>query len=957
MQPLFTQNFLSHYLTDFKLSNVTNVKFARDTIEGLLLELKSGKLESLKEEELKSRFLNEFFGNVLSFNYGNSNFWTLSEEVKTKVDGTKVDGALGYFTKDKKNNDVRAVIEIKDAKTNLDEKQKRKDSKSPVSQAFEYASKMGEKCKWVIVSNFKEIRFYSNFRGKYQVFFLEELKDENKLKELLFLFHKDRFIKENGASSTEQLFKISSLELKENEKPRHVLDEIYTSLMRFKGFNYVAPNYLSSLKPFNILNEYVWHYRKGSLMTLNDKIYEFFQGIDCNKGEILISDDLEKELIELKVIEYRKKIEESIKFLNHSQITEISCIKDYQRVIVSRSHGIGFSHKHHFRFSEKEGFTKSIDLLKFTSCDCISCNFKSLDLKHLLGKLKVAQSDENSISLEYGYGNYLVKTNNYKTAFNIYKKLSTKLKNKEGFEVEYFLAKLNMKYLHNLIWEDKKLRDSIEIKEEIRDIDLNKILYDEIEYSISDDVRNYLLKVKDEKLFLSVRKEVYDRLEKIRNLKLHYDHVNDSHMGTSHILELADEYNRLQLHLNKNRIIFNVFHDYKLLSAKTFEGFILSYLTKGMGLNRINSFYLNEFLMNIYPKEFKRIFSKVDSVKVNLEDQGVLIKNISNLFSSYYDKGLFANTYLKNKILEEYLVDLQFKERYSGLISNAFTLLRKINFSENYFKGIIEAMIAFLSIEEELAWYQIEEFGKLILDKGNCFSEEQMLRIFEISIDRDKPNNNKYEKLIESVCKAIFKHHPHYKIKDKRLIKKAVANINGVSKWFYVSYILKVADDKYKKILINEIEEELDEKFEFDFYDHLIRKGLFDYKRKDYFKRYVEERSNYQQEGFTNEFKDGKPVFKGHIFYNFVILLNILDFDRNSELLDLFTEISDYERWLLRPKDYDYSNFDAKWVLASDNIYILKSLKGIKELSKAVEKELKKEFSSKLSEIYYKHLV
>lgn len=957
MKPLFTQNFLSHYLTDFKLSNIPNVKFARDTIEGLILELKSGKLESLKEEEFKSRFLNEFFGNVLGFNYGNSNFWTLSEEVKTKVDGTKVDGALGYFRKDKKNNDIRAVIEIKDAKTNLDEKQKRKDSKSPVSQAFEYASKMEEKCNWIIVSNFREIRFYSNFQGKYQVFFLEELSDENKFKELLFLFHKDRFIKEYNSSRTEQLFRLSNLELKENENPRHILDEIHKSLMRFKGFNYVDPNYLSNIKPFNILNEYVWHHRKGNLMTLNDKIYEFFQGVDCKEGEILISDVLEKELVELKVIEYRKKIEESIRFLNHSQITEISCIKDYQRVIAFRSHSFGFSHKHHFRFSEKEGYTKSIDLLKFTSCDCISCNFKSLDFKHLLVKLKVAQSKEESISLEYAYGNYLVNTNNYKTAFNIYKKLSEKLKNKEGFEVEYFLAKLNMKYLHNLILEDKELRDSIEIKEEIRDIDLNKILYDEIEYSISDDVRKYLLKVKDEKLFLSIRKEVYDRFEKIRNLKLHYDHTNNSHMGSSHILELADEYNRLQLHLNKNRIIFNVFHDYKLLSAKTFEGFILSYLTKGIGLYRFNSFYLNEFLMNVYPEEFKRIFSKVDSIQVNSEDQGILIKNISNLFSSYYDEGLFANTYHKNRILEEYLVDFQFKKRYSGLISNAFTVLRKVNISENYFKEIIEIIIPFLSIEEELTWSEIEEFGKLIIDKGYYLSAEQMLRIFEISIVRDKPNNNKYEKLIKSVSRAIFKYHPHYKIKDKRLIKKAVANINDISKWFCVSYILKVVDDKCKKILIYEIEEELDEKFDFDFYDHLIRERLFDHKRKDYFKRYIEETSNYQQEGFTNKFKNEKPVFKGYIFYNFVILLNILDVDRNSILLDCFTEISEYERWLLKPKEYDYSKFDVKWILASDNNYILKSLKGINELLNAVEKELKREFNLKLSEIYYKHLV
>ena len=97
--PLFSNSFLSHYLSEFKLSNIPNLRLARNTIESLIEELNSGKLESLKEEEFKSRFLIEFFGDVLSFNYGNSNFWTLREEVKTKVDGTKPDGALGFFRK------------------------------------------------------------------------------------------------------------------------------------------------------------------------------------------------------------------------------------------------------------------------------------------------------------------------------------------------------------------------------------------------------------------------------------------------------------------------------------------------------------------------------------------------------------------------------------------------------------------------------------------------------------------------------------------------------------------------------------------------------------------------------------------------------------------------------------------------------------------------------------------
>lgn len=959
MQPLFTQDFLSNYIPNFKLSNVPNVRLARNIIDGLIKELNSGKIENAKEEEFKSRFLNEFFGDILGFNYGNSNYWTLREEAKTIVDGTKPDGVLGFFSKNKNLNDVRAVIEIKDASIDLDKKQNRIDSKSPVAQAFEYATKMGENCKWVIVSNFKEIRFYSSkFQGKYQAFFLEDLINEEKLKEILFLFHKDRFITKEGRSNTDKLYKISLKNLKENEKPRHILDEIYSSLIQFKGLQYIDPNYLANIKPFNILNENVWHYSDGNLLTINPNIYKLFKGLDFNNGIITITEELKQELEDCKIIEYRDKINDFIKVLNHSQITEISCIKDYKNIIVARSNGIGFSHKHHFHFTKEEGFTKSIDILKYTSCDCVSCNFDTLDFKHLLSKLKVAKNKEEHLTLEYAYGNYLVSANNYKDAFNIYKTLSEKIKGKEGFEVEYFLAKLNMKHLLNLVWEDESLKDSFEIKAEIRNIDLNKILYEEIEYNISDDVRNYLHKIKDDKLFLSVKNEVDKLVEQIINLKKLYDKGDHhSRFGSNYINELATEYNRLQLYLNKNRIIYNVFHDYKLLIAKIFNGFLESYLTKGEGLISFNSYYLKEFLINVDSTQFKKILSKTESIKIDEDSEIEIVNSITNLLKSYFENGIFANSPYKNRITEEYLIDIQFDGRYTELVSNSFTLLSKINVSEKLFGLFSKVIIDYLLIEDHLAWYHLEELGKFIQKKGNSFLPQQLIKILEIAIDRDKPNNNKYEGLVKETSLALSKFFPNTKINNKRLINKVIGNIDGIHKWRSVSFLLNTVDEHCKKILNTEIEEMLDQEFHYQIYDDLIRKELYDYRKKDYFKRYIAEIKLNREEGFKNEFKEGKPVFEGYTFYNFIILLNILKIDRKSELLDDFNHISDYEKWLLKPKEYNYSNFNVKWILASDNVYILKSLKGIRPLINAVEIELKKEFNSKISEIYYKNIL
>ena len=382
--------------------------------------------------------------------------------------------------------------------------------------------------------------------------------------------------------------------------------------------------------------------------------------------------------------------------------------------------------------------------------------------------------------------------------------MSEKIQGKEGFEVEYFLAKLNMKYFLNLVWEDESLQDSFEIKEEIRNIDLNKILYEEIEYSISDDVRNYLHNIKDNKLFLSVNNEVDKLLEQIVNLKKLYDRGDDhSRFGSNYIYELAIEYNRLQLHLNKNRIIYNVFHDYKLLIGKIFKGFLESYLTKGEGLNSFNSSTLIEFLVNVDSTEFKKLFSKIELIKIDEDSEIKLVNTITNLLKSYYDNGIFANSPHKNRIFEEYLIDLQF------------------------------------SVEDNLALYHLQELGYFIKKKVCFFSPEQLIKILEIAIDRDKPNNNKYEGLIKDTSLALSKFFPNTKINNKRLINKVIGNIDGIHKWRSVSFLLNIVDDQCKQILNTEIEEMLDQEFHYEIYDDLIRKKLYDYRKKDYFKKYI----------------------------------------------------------------------------------------------------------------------
>ena len=145
----------------------------------------SGYVGSQKEEALQAEFLNLVFGQALGYEHERPDYRQLLLEKKTNVDGTKPDGALGDFAADGKGalaGPVRVVVELKDARTLLDAKQKlgaKGRAETPVEQAFSYPSKMGASCRWVVVSNFVELRLYAaNDQTRAEVFRLDTLPDQ-----------------------------------------------------------------------------------------------------------------------------------------------------------------------------------------------------------------------------------------------------------------------------------------------------------------------------------------------------------------------------------------------------------------------------------------------------------------------------------------------------------------------------------------------------------------------------------------------------------------------------------------------------------------------------------------------------------------------------------------------------------------------------------------------------------
>ncbi|RXQ92209.1 hypothetical protein EO244_11715 [Ancylomarina salipaludis] len=954
--PIFTDNFLSHYISDFRITSIPDIRGISIVIKSLVQELETGKFETLKEEEIKSRFITQFFGDVLGFNYGNSNEWLLREEKKSIIDGKKSDGALGYFYKEGKKDDVRAVIEFKDAKTGIDSKQNRRGEQTPVEQGFSYAPTMGGNCKWVIVSNIKETRFYiSNDSSKYQSFFLKDLVNEDKLKSLLFLFHKDNFIKKEGNSQTDRLLEKSKILSEKQDLPIHIIDKLYNCIHKFEGLGFVDPNYISTLFPFNILDEHVWQYHNRNLFTINAELYKLLSEIEIENNELIISQQLKNEIATSNVIDARNKLESTFIFLNQCMIDEISAIKDYKQIEAKNKRTIGFSTRHSFHFKEKEeGITKRIQLFDNKECDCLSCNFRSLNFKKLLEKLKAGLGNEDLNTTEYAFGNYLVASNNYKNAYNILKSIEKTTKGRETKEIEYFLSKLNIKYLHNLI-SDYQYADGKEILNDIKSIDLDKVIYDEIEFSVDRDVKNYLIGIKEDKLIYKLQDKIEDVVFQIEKLKNLYDNGGVQHAGPNLPFNLSQAYFSLYLHVNKNYIIYDVFNRYKSLTEKVFKGLVISYQTKEVGITEFNEFFLTEAILHINPSDLQEVLKEIDVIKLNKQCVDNLLQKLNNFTLSYFRDGLF-NDHYKSSLIEEYLTNYGFRATYRNIFSNLFTILRRLEIDKEQFSSSKKSLLKFLKIETELAWNDLKQFSFFLTDKGYLFVPDELMDILKIAIERDEFYNTKYTDLIETTSIVIGKFYSNYKIENTKLIQTAILKSSSDdgkrANYSHLLHLIKVCNEKCKSILIEMIENELNDNFSGDFYFDLLNKSDYNYNSNGYFQKYCDYINQHKGNGV---YKYGTLKLTDGLFIRLVYLIYKFNIDFEIEELKGFTNLNDFEKWLLNPDTFNYDDFDANWLLDCNKPMFLNRLKGNGDIANALDLKLITSFNSELASMKYKY--
>lgn len=168
---LFNRKTINRHIARASAPSLEKIEILRQWAE----TIRDRSIETQKETALHGNFKQRVICEVLGYqDFNESGHWTV--DVESQIGAGSVDLALGHFATGERK--IIAPFELKGAKTkNLDAIMPGR-AKSPVQQAWEYASdNVGTR--WVLVSNYTEIRLYSYADGRqfYDTFDLAKLDD------------------------------------------------------------------------------------------------------------------------------------------------------------------------------------------------------------------------------------------------------------------------------------------------------------------------------------------------------------------------------------------------------------------------------------------------------------------------------------------------------------------------------------------------------------------------------------------------------------------------------------------------------------------------------------------------------------------------------------------------------------------------------------------------------------
>lgn len=954
---IFSASFLKEHLGDFQGHKIVDFQRKKEVLQRWLHSLGEGKVDAEKEIAMKGTFVNDFFGQVLGYAFNNAGTWLMQQEQKSETDGTRCDAAFGYFSlvDGQISGEVRMVAEFKNSSSDLEAKQKgRAGELSAVEQAFLYAGKSRGFCNWVVVCNVREIRFYHySSQADFQSFLLKDLFSEDLLVELVFLFHAEHLLSREGTSRTDKLFQLSrKKEILSVSGNLHVLDEIYNLLRKFEGLPFIDPVFLARQYPFNVLGYRVWHYTRGVLHTTNPAIYHLLEGIEVQEDKSIVLSESLAAALEVAVTEPLIKLHYVFERLNKCLVFYLTAVKDLDEVVRRNRHVLGFPLAHNTGFSKDYGIIRYINVRVDEQCSCVSCLYRDLDYKGLIGRLAGFHPDD--IDLEYAFGKHLLRAERNDGIYYALEKLEGRYKGDDRRIAEYMRVKMNLKSLTSRT--DGSTAKGKRIKSRLEAMDLDSVLAYEVDLFAPAQLKAYLMEMKDSVLIERIAREaVYC---KVQTRKMMEYLLRGDHMDAFDQVEQLDYCGWMLYQYNlTNFLMIDQWSTTREIHLDIFQAYVYSFLTPGVGLKKFDEQILTDAVLNIHASKLEEVLANVAVLAVTPETRKAMLTKVSNLLRSHVQTGGFAGLRL-DPDMQAKMMDFTSKMAHFEVFRSLFVVIGKMDYAVDDFRTVVPDILNFLKADPDYWDQYMKPLSWLIEEYGAAFSPAGFLGVLEVIIPKIEVHKVKYGKIFKAVCRSWDRHFPREKITDAKLIGQAVLNHmnGGYAEYRQLGCLYQITAPGLKGSIISEFERYLEQgEFSGQLFEYLVHDRVLEYDHKGYFTFYVKDQLAHHPKG--GYYLIGDQKFPSFMIHNLAIVVHRFGVPYDHPALSLVIDLIAYERWLMNPEGFDYDVFEVLWLKEVSSPHLLEKLRGNPFVRSAIERYLRDQNDSAVAEVYFKYIL
>jgi hypothetical protein len=166
-----------------------------------------------------------------------------------------------------------------------------------------------------------------------------------------------------------------------------------------------------------------------------------------------------------------------------------------------------------------------------------------------------------------------------------------------------------------------------------------------------------------------------------------------------------------------------------------------------------------------------------------------------------------------------------------------------------------------------------------------------------------------------------------------------------------------VADENGKILIKQKAVAYLEETFDAEFYEKGISLEVFN---KDEYTNFLEQYICYAQNNcykFDLSEEEGSWIVQSYIGWNCLHWLDHMKVDFSKRSIQVIAQKSEYYYWLINFENYDYTNFNLKWLTDACPYYLKIKLYRSASLKRKVANELHKNYNEELATFFVKYLL